>query len=352
MTAATENTQPDLSTASDDDLKAMGLPPRFTLDDLKRFMTEEEIEADMASDDPLTDRAAGDSKPPATAPADDDPSDDDPDGDDDPAAASGDDDPAAQAAPATPPAAATPAAAPETQTPDPRITPQDVTEHQKVIDTYKDERAKIRAEYNNGDMTDAEFDEKMDTLSDQLADAKAAIKDAARDLEAQKQDYASAWYRKAGAFMDARPEFRDATPVPALGNESPQQLFDRACRYVNGEPAFQHLSFDQRLAQAAQVAGDYYAQKTGQALVPTKPAKKADDAPKPKPTPEEAAKAKVQEQGQRPAPVQTLGGLTAASETDVENSRFAAVDNATGLDAERAFSRLSPAEQEAYLAGA
>lgn len=343
MTAATENTQPDLSTASDDDLKAMGLPPRFTLDDLKRFMTEEEIEADMASDDPLTDHAVGDSKP-----ADDDPSDDDPDGDDDPAAASGDDDPAAQAAPATPPAAATTDAAPETQTPDPRITPQDVTEHQKVIDTYKDERAKIRAEYNNGDMTDAEFDEKMDTLSDQLADAKAAVKDAERDLEVQKQNYASAWYRKAGEFMDARPEFRDATPVPALGNESPQQLFDRACRYVNGEPAFQHLSFDQRLAQAAQVAGDYYAQKTGQALVQ----KKAAAAPKPKPTPEEAAKARVQEQGQRPAPVQTLGGLTAASETDVENSRFAAVDNATGLDAERAFSRLSPAEQEAYLAGA
>lgn len=344
MTAATENTQPDLAQASDDDLKAMGLPPRFTLDDLKKFMTEEEIEAEMASEDPLIKRPAEAAK--AGAAQNDDPGGDDDDPDDDDGAAAADDDGGKQ------PAAAAPATPAPDTTPDPRITPQDVSEHQKVINTYKDARAAIRAEYNNGDMTDAEFDEKMDTLSDQLAEAKAAIKDAERDLEAQKQDYASAWYRKAGAFMDARPEFRDATPVPALGNESPQQLFDRACRYVNGEPAFQHLSFDQRLAQAAQVAGDYYAQKTGQALVPTKPAKKADDAPKPKPTPEEAAKAKVQEQGQRPAPVQTLGGLTAASETDVENSRFAAVDNATGLDAERAFSRLSPAEQEAYLAGA
>ena len=43
----------DLSSASNDELKAMGLPPAFTLDDLKTFMTEEEIEAELASDDPL-----------------------------------------------------------------------------------------------------------------------------------------------------------------------------------------------------------------------------------------------------------------------------------------------------------
>lgn len=51
--ANTENDTPDLSNASDDDLKAMGLPGRFTLDDLKAFMSEEEIERELASDDPL-----------------------------------------------------------------------------------------------------------------------------------------------------------------------------------------------------------------------------------------------------------------------------------------------------------
>ena len=318
---STDTKEVDLSTASDDDLKAMGLPPRFTLDDLKSFMTEEELERELKSADPLV-------KPPE------DKGDEEDDDDED-------DEDAGKADATAPAEADDKAKAPPTD--EPTIRQIDVSQHQAVIDGIKDERAKLRTAYEDGDLTDAEFDEKMDALADTLADAKAAVKDAERIREADIAAYRQSWYSKTAQIMEATPAFKDMTPVPQLDGYSVAQLFDQACRHVTGDPKFAHLSQAGKLAQAETIARDFYKQRTGADLPSTKSAKPAKQ--------EKTAADMVREQGQKPKPVQTLGGLTTASETDVENSRFAAIDSAKGLDAERAYASMSAAEKEAYLAG-
>lgn len=316
----------DLDNASDDDLKAMGLPARFTLEELQGALTKEEIEALAEDDDPII-----------TLPGEDDPEeDDDPDGDGDGAA--GDD--------SQPGAAADPA--PEVDdTPDPVFKPVDVAEHQKVIDTLKDERAALRAKYNDGDLTDDEFDTANEALNDKVVEARSAIKEADRAREGFQNDYAEAWYGRVKTLTERAPELITQEAVAELNGNSVLGLFDFACKHVNAQPEFAHMSQAQRLAQAERITRDVYKEKTGKDLGPTGKA-----APAPKPAKDAASPAElVKKQGKRPDPVQTLATVTAATDTEVDDGRFAAVDNATGIDRERLFSRLSPAEQEAYLRG-
>lgn len=328
----------DLNAASDDDLKQMGLPPAFTLDELKSFMTEEEIERELASDDPVVKGEIADDQPEEG----DDPDDAGEEGTQDPdegaaAAATGDADPVDE-----PPV---PAAVTEV---DPVIEEIDVTEHQKIIDGIGDARKALRDEYADGNMTDAEFDEKMDGLSDQLIAAKSAVQQAERDQAGQVESYQAAWFRHTGEIMQQTPEFTDNAPVTELKGYSVAQLFNEACMHVTGDARFSHLTLGQKAEQAATIARHYYKELTGKEIGKVAPAPKEASPKEGVKTPAQLA----QERGKRPAPIQTLGGVTAASETELDDGRFAAVDTAIGIDAEKSYDRMSPAEQEAYLKGA
>jgi hypothetical protein len=344
----------DLSNASDDDLKSMGLPPSFTLEQLQSFMSEEEIERELESDDSIVAKAdrekmsaAGKANEEAGDPEEDDPEgeeagggdtvkgegddpdEDDPDEDED----AGDDDPAPVVL----------------REPDPVYQPVDVAQHQKVIDGMAEARKAAHDAYNDGDLTDAEYQKKLDTLADELAEARSAVKLAERDNSTQLKKYQETWYERSGAVMEAVPAFKDVTPVAALGGYSVAQVFDQACRLVTTDAKFAHLSLTEKADQAKNIASAYYKQQTGNDLAAGKPAKKAD-APigkKAEKTPAEKAK----EQGARPKPVQTLGGLSSASETEVNGGKFAVVDAKSGIDGERAYASMSEAEKEAYLAG-
>lgn len=336
----------DLNAASDDDLKQMGLPPAFTLDELKSFMTKEEIERELASDDPVVAGAADD---PEGGEADED--DDDPDGAGDDGAedagadAAADGDASDNADPVDEPPV--PAAAPE---PDPVIDQIDTSEHQQVIDGIGDARKALREEYSDGGMSDTEFDKRMDALADQLMTAKAAVQQAERDQASQAEAYQAAWYQRTGAIMQQTPEFTDISPVPELKGYSVAQLFNEACVHVTSDVRFEHLSMSQKAEQAAAITRYYYKELTGKDLGATA-APAATPAPAPKKDEKTPAQL-AQERGKRPAPIQTLGGVTAASETELDDGRFSAVDTAIGIDAEKSYDRMSAAEQEAYLKGA
>lgn len=316
MTDTNVTTAPDLATASDDDLKAMGLPGRFTLESLQETLTEEEIDALSDGEDPLLSKPAEDAD------------DTDDDGEDD----------------APDDKAEAPAAVVDA-TPDPVFTPIDVTEHQAVLDTVKDERKKLRDQWNDGDLTDEEFEQKTDELNDKVIEARTAVKEAERSHEQYKTELANTWYAKTDRTLAATPALKDNQPVAELDGNSVLALFDAACRQVTSHPNFAHMTLDQKLAQAEKMTRDVYKARTGKDLAAPAPAAKADPAEKIDP------KAKVREAGKRPDPVQTLGTITAASETDVENSRFAGIDKLNGLERERAFAAMSDAEREAYLAG-
>lgn len=316
----------DLADASDDDLKAMGLPARFTLEELQASLTEEEVKALSEGEDPLVsmpDDDAGDGA-----------GEDDPDDEGgEAAAAEGDDDAGAAED------------APEVEAkPDPVLAPVDVSEHQQVLDSFNDDRKALRDKYADGDLSDEEFDAQLDALTEAKANAAIAIKDAERTNADQMTAYRDAWYSKSAAVMQANPALTSKERDEKLGG-SVIELFGQACRHVTGNPQFAHLTMDQKLAQAQQITRDVFKARTGNDLG-------GGAAPAPKATKKAATpKDLVEKQGKRPDPVQTLGNVTSASEVEVENSAWAAIDNAKGLDSEALFSRMSKAEQDAYLAG-
>lgn len=312
--------QPDLINASADDLKAMGLPPSFTLDSLGSFLTEEEVEALTTGDDPLVIAAEdnGDGK-----------GDDDDDDDDDEGQGAGD-------------AGTTPAATEEK--PDPVLTAIDTTGQQAVIDGAKQERRELLDKYNDGELSDDEYQAQLDALDDKVVEAKTALKEATAQRAQQEEAYRNAWFDRAGEVMEANPVFKDATPQQALGGYSVAQVFDEACRHVTGQPQFAGLTLAQKAETAAKIAREYYKQQTGQELAAPKGKgggkPKANDGLPERPT------------GPRPKAIQTLGNVTAATDTEINDGRFASIDrNNNGLQAERDYGRMSDAEKEAYLAG-
>ena len=122
---------------------------------------------------------------------------------------------------------------------------------------------------------------------------------------------------------------------------------------MSSDARYASLSLNERIEAGARITQAYVKQKTG-ADMPTGGAAKPEAKPEAKPAdPREVARKKVAEQGKRPDPVQTLGNVTAATETEADRSRFASIDReANALASERAFERLSPEEQEAFLLGA
>lgn len=327
----TTTDEQNLLDASADDLKAMGLPPAFTLEELQAHLTEAEIAKLAEGDDPLV-------KLPEAAESDgDEPEDDDDAGDGDV-----DDETKAEAE------AEAGDAAEAAEAPDPVFNPADTAEAKATIDSAAAERKALRDAYNDGELTDDEFDAKMDALNDIIVEAKAAIKEAekaeAQSLEAMQ----AAWFSKVDAFLDANPAFRDNTPNPKLEGNSYLTALDTVMKAVNQDARYAGMTMNERIEASAQIVRAYVQQQTG-ADIPGLDRKggaaKEKDA-------RATAKAKVAEQGRRPDPVQTLGNVTAATETEIEDSRFAAIDKADGMDAEAMFQRMTPAEQKAFLRGA
>mgnify|MGYP000060566212 FL=1 len=329
----TTTDEQNLLDASADDLKAMGLPPAFTLEELQAHLTEAEIAKLAEGDDPLV-------KLPEAAESDG----DEPEDDDDAGEGDGDVDDETKAEAEAEAGDAAEAA----EAPDPVFNPADTAEAKATIDSAAAERKALRDAYNDGELTDDEFDAKMDALNDSIVEAKAAIKEAekaeAQSLEAMQ----AAWFSKVDAFLDANPAFRDNTPNPKLEGNSYLTALDTVMKAVNQDARYAGMTMNERIEASAQIVRAYVQQQTG-ADIPGPDRKggaaKEKDA-------RATAKAKVAEQGRRPDPVQTLGNVTAATETEIEDSRFAAIDKADGMDAEAMFQRMTPAEQKAFLRGA
>ena len=336
----------NLLDASADDLKAMGLPPAFTLEELQAHLTEAEIAKLAEGDDPLVKLPDAPEKAGVDA-GDDNDDDDDPDdeGDD---ADEGDGEGKGEGDDATKAEAGDAAEAAEA--PDPVFNPADTAEAKATIDSAAAERKALRDAYNDGELTDDEFDAKMDALNDSIVEAKAAIKEAekaeAQSLEAMQ----AAWFSKVDAFLDANPAFRDNTPNPKLEGNSYLTALDTVMKAVNQDARYAGMTMNERIEASAKIVRAYVQQQTG-ADIPGLDRKGGAAKEKEKDA-RATAKAKVAEQGRRPDPVQTLGNVTAATETEIEDSRFAAIDKADGMDAEAMFQRMTPAEQKAFLRGA
>lgn len=281
-------------------LNAAGLPDAFSMDDLKAFLDEGEIAALTDGDDSvLAAIEAQQGQPDAQQP------------------------------PAEAPAAEPPAQA----TPTPQMPIPDVSAAQQAISEADAKLAALTQQYDDGDLTRAEWDAQQAELIQSKARAMAQIELAQTVINQQQQARAQTWFSKLDAYHAQHPE---------LASDAHIDGWDAALRSVTGSAAYASLPMEKQIELAHRLYADHVEVTTGQAIsrpAAAKPqAKQAQDGPRTDP---------------RPEPPRTLTGLSGAEPgADGDDGTFAAIDRMMSVDPERAeamLSRLPPERQAAYL---
>lgn len=191
-----------------------------------------------------------------------------------------------------------------------------------------DEKKSLRQQYDDGELTFDEYESKVDALDDERMEIRLALKEAetAAKIEMQRQvNEREAQINGFLAEIGVRRDFSDLR-FAAL---------DNAVKIVAGQEENAELGVREILQKAYDLCIEQGV------LQPKKEAKKPEAEAKPKP--------------RKPvATVPTLAKVPAAEPTDPdEGNRFAWIDRITDpIAREKALAKLSPADQEAYLAGA
>lgn len=283
-----------------------GLPEVFTLDELNAHLTPEEVHA-LTATDSVTEL------PDADAP------------------------PADQAAQPQPDQAQT-----ETQ-PHPQNEPDfklpsapDTSAAEQQIAALKAEAAALLAKYDDGDLTQAELLAEQERINAAQADAMAQKALAMNSYQAQVQSVAKVWGDRVGKYQAAN---------PILETEEHWAGWDAALKSINSEPAYNHLSIDQRITLAHRFYAMNYEALTGKPLPGSAPASaEADTGSKGGPRTDP-----------RPEPPQTLANISATpTNPGIDEGAFAAIDSLISQgryeQAELAIARMPPDQREAFEA--
>ena len=203
--------------------------------------------------------------------------------------------------------------------------PSDLDDKLKALN---EREAALDSQFDDGDLTAAEYRQKIGELRDEKEDLRWQSRKAELAAETAKQAEENRWVDDARAFIEAHPEVK--------ANKVLFQSFDAVVRDVTGDVANAGLTNTQQLEKAF----SQWSKALGR-----EPAKA--DAGKPVP----AAQDKKPEK--RP-PVNTpnLGDVPTAAPTDVSDGRFAVLDRLMESDPvkyEEALSKLSDADRDAYL---
>ncbi len=228
----------------------------------------------------------------------------------------------------------TQAAAPDQGAQEP-VYPQipDTTEAEATIQRVNTALEALADEYDNGDLTKAEFLAKQTALVQEQAKAQVAIENAATALQQAQAAAVAHWNARMAAYQAV---------APGLWSEAHVNAWDAYLRSVTSNPAYADLTRDQQIQLAHRNYASDYEIRTGQPL--------SGDAALPK-AGAKAAKLEVRDD-ERPEPVKTLRGFNSDTTAEVEDSSFAAIDRTIGrdpLEAERMFQRMTPEQQERYL---
>lgn len=291
QTAATQAIDPTKA------LAAAGLPEQFDLAQLKEFLTEEEIAALSEGDNVF--ELPGD------------------------------------VAAALQPAPAEQAPAPVQESQPLQTMP--------VPDTSTAEAAKaaaqqqldaLQAEYDDGDLTKAEWQAKQAQIVQQMAQAEAQII-AAQQIQRQNQaQIVAAWSDKVAAHQAAYPDL--------VADDARFALWDQSLRAVTGAAAYASLPMEKQIELAHRMMADHLELTANQTIARPAGAKAAQPQAKP-PGPRTDA---------RPDPMQTLAGIAAADSASPDDGTFAAIDRMMQTSPEKAeamFQRLTAEQQARYL---
>ena len=206
----------------------------------------------------------------------------------------------------------------------------DAAAAKEAIEALAVERATLNEQYADGEISEADFNAKLDDIIDRTAEAKAAGKAADLIQQGTQQAADKAWFDLVGGYMDRYPELKDQQHLTG---------FDAALRAV--EENQPDLSDAEKVATAHRNYGAY-AHSIGAPLTQAPP------APGGKPS------NKLADPGPRPDLPPTLARTPAADIQSQNDGRYAQVDRLVDSgdvrNAEKAYESMSPAEQEKYLA--
>lgn len=279
------------------------IPEDFTLESLAASLTQAEIDAVQAGEDPII------------APAGPTP--------EEVAAQAAADQAAAQAAEAAAQAAAKPA-----------VAIPDTTQAEAVIAQIDTQLEALKTQFDDGDLTYAEWMAQQNVLIKQQAQAQVQIERAQDAISQTVQQRRSQFQTSLEAYKAAGNEH--------LWSGEHLQGWDGALRTVTGNAQYASLPFERQI----ELAHDLYAANvkavTGKAIKGTAAAA-AEAAKDPEPG---------RRTDPRPDPIQTLGGFNGDAAAAVDDGTFAAIDRLSEsdpLEAERRVAALSPDRQQDYL---
>lgn len=227
----------------------------------------------------------------------------------------------------------------------------DLSQHVATIATLDTQIAALRTKLSDGEMTEAEVLDQQTALVTQRTTLDVQARLAQQAYDAGMTQVRAAWVPLVTAFQQANPHL--TAPEHFSG-------WDASLKAVNENPTLRSMSMERRIELAAQNYAASHKSATGKdlvaaaapapAAVPVPPAA-ADPAPTQAPPPVTPGP----RTDQRPDPVQTLAGFTAADTNSTDGTRFghihAMAARGDSLAAEAAIAALPPHELEALLAG-
>lgn len=219
------------------------------------------------------------------------------------------------------------------------------TEQQAVQQQMKD----LQASYDNGDVTQDEFDAQRDTLTDQLVDLRADQRVAAQAVQAAQPEFEAfrnGWFSLVDKHMEANPTLRDDPEVT--------EGFDAILKQVTSDPKLRTLPAVQQIEIAHRRLGEAYLVARGEelpAMVSLRTAKSPAPAAKVQEAPAPAKPTGPRTDPRPDAPV-TLAGISGAQSASLTGDPVVAevkalMNSGDALAAEKAMARLSPAQLDA-----
>jgi hypothetical protein len=192
-------------------------------------------------------------------------------------------------------------------------------------------RTALAEQLQNGDIDFAEYDSKSNELNDQIADLKSDIKTAENEMARQKSAEQALWDRQCKAFF-AEHGTKEGKGGLYDHGELRYQALNAAVIKIANDPANGNKSGRAILRMAHQ-------QLLDQGIVPPAKTEQANGKGA-------AAATKVKAKPEVP----TLASAPAAEMSDTDpNDRFATFDNLPQHELEKALSKLSDSEMQAYL---
>lgn len=183
---------------------------------------------------------------------------------------------------------------PPKEEPKPEPVP-DVEAAQKTLDTVKLKRKELRNQYDDGDLTDDEYDGKMEELDDAAANAAADIKTAERHVARQREQ----WKAAGTAYLERYPGLKadgviqaldqtvqDLARYPSVANLPHDQFLERVHRKLIADAEFTGLDIPAieksgKKAEKTAPEGDESLGKAPRTLasVPSSDVSNLDDSP-------------------------------------------------------------------------